>query len=49
MMTQPDIESVEAVIAILSEMEREARQRVALWLMEQENRERRLGHAPGNC
>lgn len=48
-MQQADIESVEAVIAILSEMEREARQQVSLWIIEQENRERGLGHAPGNA
>lgn len=48
-MTVSDIESVEAVIAILSEMEREARQQVSLWIIEQENRERKLGHEPGNC
>lgn len=48
-MTVAEIESVDAVIAILSEMEREARQQVALWIMEQDNRDRELGHKPGNC
>lgn len=48
-MTEAEHESTQVIVALVDELEREALQRLSVYIIEKLNKDKNLGHKSGNC